>query len=85
MPYELTGSTVTLVVEPHSQTIIAVESVHGKFLGAATPLDRLANNHRRRAQPTTGGTLPRGSNLNLVELTLQQQQHRRAIPAPEVA
>lgn len=84
VPYELTGSTVTLVVEPHSQTIIAVESVHGKFLGAATPLDRLANNHRRRAQPTPGGTLPRGSNLNLVELTLQQQQQRRAIPEPEV-
>lgn len=85
VPYELTGSTVTLVVEPHSQTIIAVESVHGKHLGAATPLDRLANNHRRRAQPTTGGTLPRGSTLNLVELILQQQQQRRAIPEPEVA
>ena len=86
VPYELTGTTVTLVVEPQTQVVVAVESATGKSLGPATPLDPVANNRRRRrSAPVTVGETKTGSGLNLVELTLERRRNRLAIPDPEVA
>jgi transposase InsO family protein len=51
VPYELTGKTVWLVVDPHTHTAVGVEDEAGVCLGAVTPLDALANRHRLRRKP----------------------------------
>lgn len=51
VPYELSGRSVRLVVDPHAEQVVAVEDEEGASLGAATPLDRQANVQRRRRQP----------------------------------
>jgi putative transposase len=51
VPYALSGRCVRLVVNPHSGQVVGVEDDDGHPLGAATPLDALANVHRRRRQP----------------------------------
>ena len=53
VPYELTGKTVWLLIDPHTHTAIGVEDEAGtSSLGPATLLDALANRHRRRRKPT---------------------------------
>jgi transposase InsO family protein len=77
VPYELSGKTVQLVVDPHVEVVIGVEDTDGNALGSATALDALANAHRRRRKPNPEGSasvvqpLPI-SGPNLVELTYQQ-------------
>jgi hypothetical protein len=51
VPYELAGRSVCLVVDPHTQKVLGVEDADGQPLGAATPLDAVANVHRRRRKP----------------------------------
>ena len=51
VPYELSGKTVRLVVDPHAQRVVGVEDQAGESLGQATALDRLANVHRTRRKP----------------------------------
>ncbi len=51
VPYELSGRSVHLVVDPHAQKVLAVEDTDGQSLGPATPLDARANVHRPRRQP----------------------------------
>jgi putative transposase len=53
VPYELTGKTVWLLIDPHTHTAIGVQDEAGTCLGAATLLDALANRHRRRRKPDT--------------------------------
>jgi len=48
VPYSLVGRTVALVVDPQAGKVVGVESLEGEPLGAATPLDRIGNTHRRR-------------------------------------
>jgi putative transposase len=69
VPYEHSGKTVSLVVDPHAQRVVGVEDAAGNSLGQATPLDAIANVKRVRrwpepAQMTSG---PR-TGPNLVEL-----------------
>lgn len=73
VPYELSGKTVRLVVDPHAQRVVGVEDAAGISLGAATPLDMLANLHRtrRKPEPVPQSLAPR-SGLNLVELAHAQ-------------
>jgi transposase InsO family protein len=51
VPYELAGKTVALVVDPHTQRVIGVESEDGRSLGQATPLDAIGNSRRARRKP----------------------------------
>ena len=51
VPYELSGKRVILVVEPHGSRVVGVEDRDGRSLGAATPLDTLANVNRKRHTP----------------------------------
>ena len=51
VPYELSGKRVILVVDPHTQQVLGVENDQGESLGAATPLDVLANVNRKRRKP----------------------------------
>jgi putative transposase len=82
VPYELSGKTVRLVVDPHLQQVVSVEDEDGNSRGAATPLDALANCHRRRRKPeavntsttasATTNTMPTAAGPNLVELAFEQ-------------
>ena len=51
VPYELSGKTVRLVVDPHAQRVVGVEDEAGASLGLATALDALANLSRVRRKP----------------------------------
>lgn len=77
VPYELSGKTVQLVVDPHAQRVVGVENDDGQSLGAATPLDEIGNTRRARRKPepvdpqpgaTKGPRRGPGSGPNLVEL-----------------
>jgi transposase InsO family protein len=48
VPYELSRQKILLVVDPHAGKVIGVEDAEGKSVGVATPIDRIANVHRRR-------------------------------------
>jgi|CXWL01.1.fsa_nt_gi transposase InsO family protein len=73
VPYELSGKTVSLVVDPHAQRVVGVQDASGNSLGAATPLDQLANTQRvrRKPEPVPEAMAPR-SGPNLVELAHAQ-------------
>ena len=72
VPYELSGKTVQLVVDPHAQQVVGVENDQGESIGQATPLDALANATRRRRTPTPMTPPPAGTGPNLVELAYRQ-------------
>ena len=84
VPFELSGKTVRLVVDPHAEVVVGVENEKNESIGQATPLDALANLDRRRrksdpADPAAPGALSSGKSdgPNLVELAYQQY-HRPA-------
>jgi len=53
VPYELAGKYINLVIDPYAGKAIRVEDHEGEVLGAVTPLDVIANCHRRRRKPET--------------------------------
>lgn len=86
VPYELSGKTVRLVVDPHVQQVVGVEDEDGNRCGSVTPLDALANCHRRRCKSeavntstaSATNTTPAAAGPNLVELAFAQ--HYAATP-----
>ena len=89
VPFELIGKTVLLVVDPHKQKVLGVEAENGDSLGKATPLDQLANCHRKRRTtvPNGGSTTRSHTGTNLVEMALDRQTRTLcgvAIPLAEV-
>ena len=77
VPYELSGKTVRLVVDPHAGRVVGVENEAGVSLGQATALDVLANlsRVRRKSEPTpTSTSIPTAARHgpNLVELAHDQ-------------
>jgi transposase InsO family protein len=72
VPFELSGQTVQLVVDPHAQKVVGVENAQGEAIGQATPLDALANATRKRRTPTPAAILPPATGPNLVELAYRQ-------------
>lgn len=71
VPYELSGKTVMLVVDPHARRVIGVENDDGESIGTATVLDEIGNTHRPRRKP--GPTSPPATTCasagpNLVEI-----------------
>lgn len=75
VPFELIGQTVKLVVDPHQQKVLRLESQTGEPLGKATPLDLIANCRRKRRSAATETTSVRNATgINAVELALQTQR-----------
>ena len=73
VPFELSGKTVCLVVDPHTEGVVGVEDGNGESIGLATPLDRLANLNRQRRKPEDTDTTDNvRSGPNLIELVHQQ-------------
>ncbi len=74
VPFELIGKTVMLVVDPHKQKVISVESQSGDSLGKATLLDPLANCRRKRKSAVPSDSNTRlNTGTNLVEMALDRQ------------
>jgi hypothetical protein len=74
VPYALAGLRIQLVVDPHSEQVIAVENSEGEIVGKATALDVVANVHRRRRKPDVladGPATPNQDN-NLVEMAYRR-------------
>ena len=75
VPFELSGKTVRLVVDPHAEAVGGVENEQGESIGSATPLDALANldRQRRKPDPAVPDTVPVGQKAgpNLIELAYQ--------------
>ena len=74
VPYALVGQWVRLVVDPHTQQMLGVDDDDGQSLGAATPLNAVANvqRWRRKPQPNTVSSPLFGGEENAVELALRQ-------------
>ena len=68
VPYELSGQTIKLVVDPHAQRVVGVEDEAGAWLGEATPLDAIANIKRKRRKPDTVTDIVVRNGPNLVEI-----------------
>jgi transposase InsO family protein len=68
VPYELSGQTIKLVVDPHAQRVVGVEDEAGVWLGEATPLDAIANIKRKRRKPDTITDIVVRNGPNLVEI-----------------
>ena len=86
VPFTQVGEKVELVVDPHTETALKIESIFGDDLGPVTPLDKTANLNRKRqrphVQPTpTQATLK--SEANLVELALKEYSQLCGIPRKE--
>jgi len=78
VPYELSGKTVQLVVDPHAQRVMGVDDDEGRSLGEATLLDPIGNVHRTRRKADTADQATRTaqrtqrSGPNLVEIAHQK-------------
>jgi putative transposase len=73
LPYELSGKTVRLVVDPHAARVVGVENDAGESLGSVTVLDAIANIKRVRRKPEPAvGTTHSGNGPNLVEIAHTQ-------------
>jgi len=79
VPFELSGKTVRLVVDPHAEVVVGVENEKGESIGLATPLDALANLDRRRRKPDSAApaapsapSTSQSAGPNLIELAYRQ-------------
>jgi transposase InsO family protein len=77
-PYEWVGHGVVLVVDPHENEALWIESSEGQPLGTVTRLDRQANAHRRRhkAASTPKDHSP-PKDEGLVDLLYREQHNKR--------
>jgi hypothetical protein len=78
--HNLVGEKVTLVVDPHTQRILRVETSFGDNLGQANPIDRIQNTHRKRQQPHDEAKTTTQPSESMVEMVHQEYINRCALP-----
>ena len=83
VPYECVGERIMLVVDPHEQKPLRVETLSGKLLGKAHLLDKHHNCYRKRQRPKTIATdnEPSKSNTSVVEIAQEHYEKQRIIPS----
>lgn len=81
--HNLVGEKVTLVLDPHTQTVLRIENVIGDNLGQAHPIDRIANMHRKRQRPHHEETNTIQPSESMVEMVHQEYIDRCALPIKE--
>jgi putative transposase len=79
VPYTLAKSKVLLVVDPHTQKAIKVESLNGDYLGAVTLLDRITNNARTRQRGQTASFKKRSPVHSTVDLAYEAYQKNHTL------
>ena len=80
VPFELSGQTVQLVVDPHTETVVGVENSAGESLGLATLLDAVANTQRTRRKPQPAdpaAPLTHRTGPNMIEAALVQYHSKK--------
>lgn len=77
--HDLVGQKVTLVINPHTQTILRVESAFGDNLGQAHRIDRIKNAHRKRQRPHHQENTNEPKEF-MVEMIHQSYQRDYALP-----
>lgn len=70
--FNLVGKKVILVVDPHAEKALWIESEDGVNLGPVTLLDKISNNRRIRSRPTLIQPTTQKNNINSVDLAYQQ-------------
>jgi transposase InsO family protein len=65
--HHLVGNKVNLIINPHTQIVLRVESEFGDDCGPAHLIDRIKNNHRKRQRPKIEEKSPPSLNHSLVE------------------
>lgn len=80
VPYEHVGEKIILVVDPHTQTAIRIESIAGNPLGPVTPLDMRANCYRKRQRPHVAAASPIKQQQNPIELAYKEYSRLCQIP-----
>jgi len=71
----LSGRFVRLVVDPHTRQVLGVEDADGQPLGAATPLDAVANVQRKRRKPQPTEVSAAGDDAAENEVDLAYRQY----------
>ncbi len=83
VPYCLSGKTAFLVIEPHQQQALFVETEEGERLGEVTPLNLQANRHYKRAKSTEQQATSSGKKTKgMLEIAMAKQQDELSI-APQ--
>lgn len=78
VPYEFSGKTIWLTVDAHTEQVLGVEDDAGALIGAATPIDRIANAQRERRKPVATPTVVSTPTApSLVDLAVAR--HYRAV------
>jgi len=80
VPYEQAGEKVQLVIDPHANKALRIESVFGDDLGAVTPLDKHANLNRKRQRPHNAPAPTLKQAENAVEIAYREYSHLCGIP-----
>lgn len=82
VPYKLCGKKIYLVVDPHENTAIKVESLEGEALGGVSKLDKKNNCHRKRQRPTEKNSKPTHADkqkTSLVEITYEKYKNQQIV------
>lgn len=79
VPYELSGEKIQLVICPHTQTAVKVESLQGDYLGAVTKLDKQSNCHRKRQRPASTTSADTLVKTSVVESALASHNKQQLI------
>lgn len=74
VPYELSGQTIYLVIDPHPQDAKWVESLDYEYLGPVHLLDKRANCHRSRQRPDEKKPVANQYDNGLIDALLEKSK-----------
>jgi transposase InsO family protein len=78
--FALVDKKVILVIDPHTQTALRVESTFGDNLGPVVPSDKISNLNRKRQRPQAITESAPKKTENAVELAYEEQSRLFNIP-----
>lgn len=80
VPYERAGEKIQLVIDPHAQRALRIESMFGDDYGPVTPLDITANLNRKRQRPHHEPEASIKQAENAVEIAYREYSQLCGIP-----
>lgn len=80
VPFERCGEKIKLVIDPHTQTALRIESLLGDDYGPVTLLDAQRNCHRKRQRPHEAPSPEHTTTDNMVELAYRRHHELCSIP-----
>ena len=84
VPHLCVGQTIILVIDPHLEKALYVESADGKRLAEVTLLDKEANLHRKRQRPELTSETPTAPHImDAVEIAYEKYQQQLQLFNPK--